>query len=352
MGRAAWERCRALELAFPRCYSPRPVTLSAEPEMRLARHAWPVAVRIRNLAESDPVRSNARNLYDCLPLRAVRVYTWTMRFGLDIAQQRVEFATVTERVILAEKLGFEGAWGFDHFVPMYGNGPGNCFEGMTTLAALTGRTQRIRLGLLVTGVTWRHPSVLASQAVTIDHASSGRLNLGLGAGWYEPEHASLGVPFPSARQRSDLLGDTLEILTRLFTGERVSYAGVKYSLENAQLLPRPVRLPRPPIWIGGSGPKRTLPLVAQFADVWHSDDISTFHERSRLLDELAIQMQRDPREIGRARGLSLSQAWEQVRRDINVAETDGITELICGWPSEGRPRVEEFAYKVMPEFAS
>src|ERR1700749_5313163 len=111
-----------------------------------------------------------------------------MRFGLDIAQQRLPWDELVRRVKLAEEFGFDGAWGFDHFPPMYGEGPGETFEGMTTLAALAGVTSRIRLGLLVTGVTYRHPSVLAAQAITVDHGSHGRLGLALGAGWVEAEH--------------------------------------------------------------------------------------------------------------------------------------------------------------------
>ena len=148
-----------------------------------------------------------------------------MRFGLDVAQQRMPWDEVVSRVQFAEELGFDGAWGFDHFQPMYGDGPGETFEGMTTLAALAGVTTRIRLGLLVTGVTYRHPSVLAAQAVTIDHASHGRLELSLGAAWFDKEHDELGIPFPSTSSRFDLLEDTLEIVQRLFTGDVVSYEG-------------------------------------------------------------------------------------------------------------------------------
>src|SRR5271165_123689 len=132
---------------------------------------------------------------------------------------------LVDRVQLAEDLGFDGAWGFDHFEPMYGSGPGETFEGMTTLAALSGQTSRIRLGLLVTGATYRHPSVLAAQAVTVDHASGGRLELALGAAWYQEEHRQLGIDFPPLGARFDLLEDTLEIITRLTTGEVVSYDG-------------------------------------------------------------------------------------------------------------------------------
>ena len=181
-----------------------------------------------------------------------------MRLGIDVAQQRLEFGEIVDRVRFGEELGFDGAWGFDHFRPMYGRGPGNCFEGMTTLAALAGRTNRIRLGLLVAGVTYRHPSILAAEAVTIDHASNGRLELGVGAAWYEAEHRQLGLDFPPVGERFDRLEDQLEIFVRLFTGDVVSYQGHQVSLDDAQLLPMPVQRPGPPIWIGGSGPKRTF----------------------------------------------------------------------------------------------
>ena len=131
-------------------------------------------------------------------------------------------------------------------------------------------TSRIRLGLLVTGATYRHPSVFTAQAVTIDHASGGRLDLSLGAAWFDAEHTALGIPFPSTSERFDLLEDSLEIVTRLMTGERVSYDGKVVSLKDAQVRPTPVQSPHPPIWIGGGGPKRTLPLVARYADAWHT----------------------------------------------------------------------------------
>src|SRR5437899_6794976 len=146
-----------------------------------------------------------------------------MPFGLDVAQQRMPWDEIVSRVQFAEDLGFDGVWGFDHFQPMYGEGPGETFEGITTLAALAGMTSRIRLGLLVTGVTYRHPSVFASQAVTIDHASHGRLELSLGAAWFDDEHRQLGIEFPPTSRRFDLLEDQLEIAIRLFTGDVVDY---------------------------------------------------------------------------------------------------------------------------------
>src|SRR4051794_38653235 len=168
-----------------------------------------------------------------------------MRFGLDVAQQRVTWDELVRRVQFAEQLGFDGAWGFDHFKPMYGDGPGETFEGVTTLAGLSGVTSRIRLGLLVTGMTYCHPSVYAAQALTIDHASHGRLEMSFGAAWFDQEHDELGIPFPSMGERFDLLEDSLEITTRLFTGDVVDYDGKRISLKHAQLLPKPVQQPHP-----------------------------------------------------------------------------------------------------------
>ena len=108
-----------------------------------------------------------------------------MRFGLDIAQQRIPFSEIVARAQFADGAGFDGVWGFDHFQPMYGSGPGECFEGNTTLAALAGQTKNVRLGLLVTGMTYRHPAVFAAEAITIDHASNGRFELSYGAAWFD-----------------------------------------------------------------------------------------------------------------------------------------------------------------------
>jgi F420-dependent oxidoreductase-like protein len=275
-----------------------------------------------------------------------------VHFGIDVAQQRVEWDELVNRVQFAEHLGFAGAWGFDHFQPMYGEGPGNCFEGMTTLAALAGQTSRIRLGLLVTGVTYRHPSVFAVEAVTVDHASHGRLDLALGNAWFDPEHAALGIAFPSTGQRFDLLEDALEILTRLMTGERVSYDGARVSLRDAQVLPRPVQQPHPPIWIGGTGPRRTLPLVARFADVWHGFGTpESLRGPSERLDRLAEEAGRDPASIRRAASLSISEPIDEVRRAVEAWRAAGFGELICGWPGEGREQVEAFVSGVAGDFA-
>jgi alkanesulfonate monooxygenase SsuD/methylene tetrahydromethanopterin reductase-like flavin-dependent oxidoreductase (luciferase family) len=272
-----------------------------------------------------------------------------MRFGLDVAQQRMPWDELVSRVQFAEELGFDGAWGFDHLQPMYGEGPGEAFEGMTTLAALAGVTSRIRLGLLVTGVTYRHPSVFAAQGLTIDHASHGRLELSLGAAWFDKEHRELGIPFPSTSSRFDLLEDALEIVLRLFTGDVVSFDGRVVSLRDAQMRPRPVQQPHPPIWIGGSGPRRTLPLVARYADAWHAwGTPNSLRDTNARLDELAVKAGRDPASIMRASSLSLDDL-ETARRHASKWRDADYGYLVCGWPAGGRSQVESFAHDVMPE---
>jgi F420-dependent oxidoreductase-like protein len=274
-----------------------------------------------------------------------------MRFGLDVAQQRMSWDELVRRVQLAEELGFDGVWGFDHFEPMYGEGPGETFEGLTTLAALSGVTSRIRLGLLVTGVTYRHPSVLAAQALTVDHASHGRLELAIGAAWFDKEHHELGIPFPSTAERFDLLEDALEILKRLYSGEIVSYQGRRVSLADAQMRPLPVQRPHPPVWIGGTGPRRTLPLVARYADVWHAwGSPNSLREANERIDELATRAGRDPSAIMRAGSLSLDDL-DTAAKHAGKFRDAGYGYLVCGWPGAGESQVEAFARQVLPEFA-
>jgi alkanesulfonate monooxygenase SsuD/methylene tetrahydromethanopterin reductase-like flavin-dependent oxidoreductase (luciferase family) len=273
-----------------------------------------------------------------------------MRFGLDLAQQRMPWDELVSRVQFAEDLGFDGAWGFDHFQPMYGEGIGETFEGMTTLAALAAMTSRIRLGLLVTGMTYRHPSVFAAQAMTIDHASHGRLELSFGAAWFDKEHTELGIPFPSTSERFDLLEDALEIVQRLSTGDVVSYDGRVVSLHDAQLQPPTVQRPHPPIWIGGNGPRRTMPLVARYADVWHAwGTPNSLRDTNTRLDELAAEAGRDPAAITRASSLSLDDL-DTARKHAAKWRDAGYGYLVCGWPDAGRAQVEAFAREVMPDF--
>jgi alkanesulfonate monooxygenase SsuD/methylene tetrahydromethanopterin reductase-like flavin-dependent oxidoreductase (luciferase family) len=266
-----------------------------------------------------------------------------VRFGLDIAQQRMPFAEVVDRARFAESLGFDGVWGFDHFKPMYGEGPGECFEGMTTLAALATATERVRLGLLVTGLTYRPVSLLAAEAITVDHASNGRLELAIGTAWFDGEHHELGIDFPSTGARVDLLEDALHILRGLFTEDDVTYAGKQVSVTHATMYPRPVQSPLP-IWVGASGEQRSLPLVARYADAWHCfGDLATLAPKSARLSAMCEEAGRDPATLLRSASISIEGSLDDVRSEVDAWRDAGFGYLIVGWPSGGRDTVAEFA---------
>lgn len=273
-----------------------------------------------------------------------------MRIDIDIAQHHLMWDELSSRVRLAEDSGFTGVWVFDHFKPLYADPKGPCFEGWTLLAALAASTDRIRLGTLVTGVTYRHPSVLTAEAVTIDHVSNGRLEFAIGAAWFDQEHHELGIDFPPTRERVEKLDDAVAIFKALTTEEDATYDGKHYSLSNATYLPRPVQKPHPPVWIGASGEKKMLPLVGRVADAWH-----TFGSRKDLarkwdiVADAAAAAGRDPSEITRSASISISKEWSEVRDRATAYRDLGIECLVVSWPSEGRERVEEFVAEVLPE---
>lgn len=270
-----------------------------------------------------------------------------MRFGLDVSQHQLTFTELLDRVRYAETAGFEGAWIFDHFTPLYGEPAGPCLEAWTLLSALAAATERIRLGALVTGITHRHPSVLTTEIVTVDHVSNGRLECGLGAAWNVDEHRSLGIPFPPTRERMERLEEAIEVVRLLTSGEKVSFSGRYYQLDQARYRPLPVQKPHPPIWIGANGMKRGLPLVGRQADAWHGWS-RNYDEKWEVVRRAAEKAGRDPDGILRSSSLSLSVPWDDVRRDYERLQRSGVQYLVVGWPSEGRAHLEEFVDKVMP----
>jgi len=275
-----------------------------------------------------------------------------MQIGVDVSQHQLEWPEIRKRVEWAEQAGFESAWVFDHFTALYGHHKGPCLEAWTLLAALGAVTSRIRLGALVTGVTYRHPSLLAAEVVTVDHASGGRLNVGLGAAWHEDEHHRLGFEFPATAERIERLEEAVQIVKLLLEGDDVDFDGRHYQLRQAFYRPRPVQQPHPPIWIGATGEKVMLPLVARHADVWHGfGSAESLGHKSSLLDRYAADAGRDPSEIGRSTSLSISEPWDHVRRHADQLRDIGFTSLIVSWPGEGYPRLEEFVERVLPELA-
>jgi len=276
-----------------------------------------------------------------------------MRIGIDVAQHQLGWEELVGRVRFAEDAGFDGAWLFDHFKPMFGDPEGPCFEAYTALAALAATTTRIRLGVLVTGVTYRHPSVLAAEAITIDHVSGGRLELSLGAAWFEEEHGELGVPFPPTAERAERLEEAIEVVKALMTTDGATVEGRHYQLRDATLHPRPVQQPHPPLWVGAGGHQRTIPIAARHADVWHSfGSVETLTAKAAVLDTHARRAGRDPASIVRATSLSLSEPWDEVRATAGELADAGFSYLVASWPDQGRVRVEEFVERVLPELVA
>ena len=194
---------------------------------------------------------------------------------------------------------FEHAWLFDHFAPIQGDVAGPCLEGWTLLAAYAALTKRIRVGLMVTGNTYRHPAVLAKIAATVDVISQGRLDFGVGAGWNEYEHSSMGIPLYPPGQRIRRFAEACELQKLLFTQPTVDFNGRYYQLKEARCEPKPIQKPYPPFVIGGGGEQLTLRVVAKHANIWNfaGGPAETMAHKVKLLHGYCAEIGRDPTEI-------------------------------------------------------
>ena len=184
-------------------------------------------------------------------------------------QQGADFATQARVAQATEELGFDAFFRSDHFLAMAGDGLPGPTDSWVTLGALALQTSRIRLGTMVTAATFRLPGPLAIAVAQVDQMSGGRVDLGLGTGWFEAEHTAYGIPFPSLKERFDRLEEQLAIITGLWQtpeGQTFSYPGTHYQLTDSPALPKPAQRPRPPVILGGAGPRRTPRLAAQYAD--------------------------------------------------------------------------------------
>jgi F420-dependent oxidoreductase-like protein len=285
--------------------------------------------------------------------------------------------------------GFDCLWLMDHFVSGFGQEFGSgepCMEGWTALAGLAAVTKRVRLGILVTGNFYREPAVLAKMATTVDHISDGRLNFGIGAGWHEYEtNTLLGRPLPPVKERMDKLEEALQVIKGLWTAPRPSFDGKYYRIDKPPYNPPNLQEPHPPILVGGGGEKRTLRIVAKYADIANvSGSPEEVRHKWEVLDGYCKQYGRDPKAIKRtiqiplflsdnpsfkervlqgmvamrggtpeeaAKGVLLGNA-DEVKEQVARFQDAGVEEMYLAlWPRFVKKAVMQFSEVVIPAFS-
>lgn len=259
-------------------------------------------------------------------------------FGLQIPGFRYAgaadadiFDHVCEHAVAAERSGFTSVWVMDHFwqLPALGGPDEPILEAYTLLGALAARTERVQLGTLVTGVTYRNPALLAKIVTTLDVISKGRAVLGIGAAWYDVEHDGLGFDFPSVRERMDRLAEAVQICRAMFRDEKPSFDGQYYRIAEAHNVPRPIQPGGPPIMIGGGGEKRTLRLVAQYADMCNvSGSAATVAHKLDVLRAHCADLGRDPATVTTTRMGTLVLT-------TNADETGRVSSFLSGLAGDG-----------------
>jgi F420-dependent oxidoreductase-like protein len=265
-----------------------------------------------------------------------------VRIGAAFWVQRTDWPSLRVALETADAAGADDLWIDDHLLADEGDASDAKLEGWTTLAAAAAVTTRARLGLLVAANTIRNPGLTAKLAITLDHISNGRAILGLGGGWFEEEHRAFGIDFGSGfGDRLDRLAESVEIVRRLLDGERFSHDGRFYQLRDALAAPRPIQ-PRLPILIGGSGPQKTLRIVARHADLWNAyGSPASLAASDAILRERCAEVGRNPDEIERtvnlnavvrATGEEANRAWAGYATAHRPRDGEG--RLVEGGPVE------------------
>ncbi len=265
-----------------------------------------------------------------------------------------EFDAIKSVALECERLGYDSIWVYDHFITYPEVTTEPCFESWTTLSALASITQKIRLGTLVTCNSYRHPSVLAKISATLDAISKGRLNFGIGAGWYNIEYSAYGIPFPRASVRIAQLGEAVQIIKKMWTEDVPSFQGKYYTIEKAINSPKPIQKPHPPILIGGRGRKLTLRITAKFADRCNFGGYPTAKEYKEILGVLRAHcaaVGRNPDEIEKTHiidyaiiGESKGEVEKKIRRfkPKDTPTKEFIERNLVGTPDQIISKIEEF----------
>ncbi len=274
-----------------------------------------------------------------------------MRHAFSTSPQRTTWDWLLEVWQRADQHDtFESGWTFDHLYPLFGDSTEDCLEGWIALTALLQATGRLRGGVLVTGMVYRHPGVLANMASTLDITSGGRLELGVGAGWNEEECAAFGIELGTMKERFDRFEEGLHVLEGLFANERTSFDGNHYRLVDAMNNPKPVQA-KLPICIGGSGRRRTLPLTARFADHWNygGTDPAEFAELRDVLQRACADIDRDPGEITTSFLLRWSGDDGQLLADRASFQAAGADLAIVALPKTAPPSIVDQLAVILSE---
>ncbi len=292
-----------------------------------------------------------------------------MQLGLQIPSFKYPGGTAAIRPTLkkivgtAEAAGFYSLWVMDHYYQIQGlfgeTHTDPMLESYTTLGYFAGLTEKAYLGVLVTGVVYRYPSVLMKMVNTLDILSGGRAYLGIGAAWYEAEAQGFGIPYPSTSERFELLEDNLKLATALWAGDQVAFQGKHFSAPAITNNPRPVSNPHPRIMIGGTGPNKTLRLVAQYADACNIGDWVGADNMQKALDNLKAHCEalgRDYASIEKTSlcsvNLSGSDTPESVIERIKTLSRMGFTHAIFNMPDvHNLTSLETFGRDILPAVA-
>jgi F420-dependent oxidoreductase-like protein len=265
-----------------------------------------------------------------------------MRYAFSTSPQRTTWQWILDVWRLAEPIeAFESGWTFDHLYPLFGDSTEACLEGWITLTALLQETVRLRGGVLVTGMVYRHPGVLANMATTLDITSNGRLEFGIGAGWNEEECEAFGIDLGSMKERFARFEEGLIVLESLMSQEHTTFSGKYYQLNEAMNNPKPVQA-RVPVCIGGKGRTRTLPLAGRYADHWNysGDKPAEFAELRTIYAETCAANNR-PFEAMTTSFLARWTDGDALLRDVDAFEAQGCDLAIISLPKSSPPTVVE-----------
>jgi F420-dependent oxidoreductase-like protein len=307
-----------------------------------------------------------------------------IRFGVQTPQQNCSWQDLVSAWKTIDQAGYDTVFAFDHFFPIFSDPSGPCFEGWVGLAALAAQTSRVEVGLLVTGNTYRNPALLAKMAVTLDHATGGRLILGIGSGWFEQEHIAYGIPFYTTAERIRRFDEAMQIIKSLWTQKQTSINGKYYTIKDAWCEPKPVRKPYPPVLIGASGEKMNLKVVAKHANIWNTfgtpevfrnklqvlkehcatvgrnfDEIEiswagfgsvceSTSMKQEALSKLAAMWGRTPEEMDQS---ALVGTVDQIRSRMDEFIKVGVTHFIVGASAPfDHPGLRRFAEEIIPKY--